>query len=770
MVGQRQRFLFRAAFCSYIVFTLLLTICPFVFAAQTTTLEAAAVSLGHERIEISVPFSGDSNSDGELLIEWIIAGGDWSSPLGSESVALGTTPCTYTVQDLVNGDTYLIRLTCQDIDGCEGELDVQTIVGLVPDNFLVHNSRTTDSDKWIGRSGWGIKNGKYGEFVCATCHIKGSTNIKRIKEKLVVTDPDSSDQLPIEIDDRDVLFTKTADGASDFGDDTRVPATYSTNICEACHSQTDVHRYDITDQPGGTDHNNKSDCVTCHQHKAGFKASCDGCHGKPPAWNSHPAHTSEERLLLPLDCSHCHAGSPHQSGSSEVSFNSGDPRLAGADYTDSDNTSRYTVSGGYAELPAYTTCNNLYCHSNAAPFDGLDTYANPTWGGASQTCTSCHDQAGAATDLSGRHGRHTDPATYNKDCSNCHAATASDNSTISNNTKHVNLVKDVVFAASGTYNSTTMACDNTYCHSDGRGGAPNRDVAWSDAVPTVCSDCHDGRVGDVSEISTYAHGRLASSAWFRQFPCQTCHYDTTDASNNIKTGTGYVNHVDGTRTVVFNPFYNIDTLPPASYNATTMVCDNVYCHSDGRTQNPEVRAFPWDLAQSAECDSCHGHQGNCEECHSDGRTGWPDGKVWKKATPMYVNTGPGTANANSHVRHMQTDFPCVNCHADTVVNDCSTAACHTGGGNMTEDQHVYREFHINKDVDVVFKDGGDYDPAQKSCSNTKCHTGPVPPRWGMDTSDDELLCLTCHRPDDGDDIDDFTPFNDIRAKISDNRR
>ena len=62
---------------------------------------------------------------------------------------------------------------------------------------------------------------------------------------------------------------------------TRDSHTTSNKVCEVCHSKTTYHRFDTTGQ-SNLAHNNKTDCVRCHEHNVGFRASCDSCHGTPP--------------------------------------------------------------------------------------------------------------------------------------------------------------------------------------------------------------------------------------------------------------------------------------------------------------------------------------------------------------------------------------------------------------------------------------------------------------------------------------------------------
>ncbi|ORJ59572.1 CxxxxCH/CxxCH domain c-type cytochrome [Geothermobacter hydrogeniphilus] len=741
---------------------LVLAIPSVAFATPQSSADTWLLTPGNRSITLSLGYTGDDNGDNQVLIAWIEEGGDWSTPLGSVQLAHHASPYGYTITGLSNDLSYRVRVTLSDPDNAD---IVQTYTGLAPYNPLIHSSRSTGSSRWSAAGGWGVKGGKYGRYTCETCHSRQTVNIKMIREDLRVNDPDSTDQLPIEAAGMQVSFSSTVNGSADFGDDSRADGSSSNRICEGCHTLTDVHRFDLSGQPGGTDHHNREDCIGCHQHSNAFKPGCTGCHDIPPQWNSHPAHAGSTTVMEPLACSACHKTSVHNNGLSEVRFDPGDSRLDGAVYDDGDETSRFSEQNGYQTTPAYSSCDNLSCHSNASPFDGVTVYRNPVWGGSAQNCSSCHDGGGQGTTLSGRHGRHTGTP-YDFQCALCHAATAQTDSSIADPAKHLNGSKDVVFAASvgGSYNTSGRGCDLTYCHSDGRGGPPNRDVAWSDSQPTTCSDCHNGRIGDAVEMQSNAHDRLASSNWIRQYPCEYCHANTVDASGQIRD---LGRHVNFSKDVVFDSRWAIDGLQSPDYDSQSKVCSNIYCHSDGTTVNPEVRNFAWDLGKHADCNTCHGHpDGECSACHSDGRTAFPPEEQWKSAMPMYANGGPGTARANSHLRHLQTNFSCENCHANTVVGSCQTAGCHDGGipqGSMTEVGHVNASFHVNKVKDVVFKDGGSYDPATKRCSNTACHTGSDP-QWG-DSRDNEVLCFTCHGTTLAD-VDDFGSFNGIRARIN----
>ena len=279
----------------------------------------------------------------------------------------------------------------------------------------------------------------------------------------------------------------------------------------------------------------------------------------------------------------------------------------------------------------------------------------------------------------------------------------------------------------------------------------------------TCAACHQGRIGDATQMQSAGHLRLANTAWIRQYPCSSCHYGTINAAGAI---INYTQHVDNSKDVVFDPKWSISGRPAPSYDSASKVCLNVYCHTDGTAVNPEIRDFPWTLGEHAQCDTCHGHDQNedCSQCHGSNVPQWSPADQWKRAMPMYANTGAGTERANSHLRHLETEFSCENCHFKTVVGACGE--CHDGGippGVMTEVGHVNADIHVNKMRDVDFRQGGTYDPRTKSCTNTACHSGDSPV-WG-DSVTGEVICLTCHGTTEAD-VDDFNAFNGTQGRVN----
>ncbi len=579
----------------------------------------------------------------------------------------------------------------------------------------------------------------------------------------------------------DAPFTLIApEGNDSFADGDADP----DGICEVCHTQTTHH----TSAGNDTAHNPGVTCTLCHGHNDtdhgfGFRASgsCTPCHGNPPedaltlvakpkptgstTAGAHTIHATDQAY----DCGWCHydsvgTGITHMAGSVTLGFSLFAGAHVGGEYKgQSAVTYDSTEPGTTVSSSGEKACSRVYCHgqlSDGTIWGGGDD-VTPTWDGT-VTCSSCHDDAGASTALSGRHGKHTDAATYDFDCDRCHYDTATGKATIKDKALHANNVKDVVFPKGGTFSSGDGSCSSFYCHSDARGGPPNTAVKWTDSGPATCYFCHNGKTGEPLEMESNGHKTLVGSSWVRQFPCTYCHDDVVDAGGLI---IDYGKHVNGTVDVAIASKWDIVGNPPPSYDPATKVCSDVYCHSDGTTVNPEVRDFAWTDGATS-CDSCHGHQpGTCTDCHSDGPTGWPAGEEWRSALPMYPNTGPGTVRANSHVRHAQTDFSCDNCHAATVIaGDCKS--CHVNGippGSMHDTAHIDPVYHVNKVKDVVFKDGGTYDPLNKTCANTACHTGSTP-QWG-DTVNSAVLCFQCHGTV-GPDVDDFDAFNGSRALIN----
>lgn len=775
------------------------------WAVNELTPATVAVAARHESLEVHAPYADDGNGNGTLRISWARSGTDWlDESVATVDIDHQVGAFDYVIANLENYLSYQVKVEFLDADGLTNALGVQVIPGITPFNRILHNSMSTGSLKWSAQGGWGVPGAKYGEFGCATCHGRGTDNIKRIRNKVAVTDPLCADQFPLQQADGTITFLTAVSDNADFGDDQRVPPESSTNICESCHSQNKFHNYNALNNTGGTSHYNRAVCITCHPHQEGFKPRCGGCHPEIPSAGSHARHYNSQMLGQELSCSTCHATAVHRNILSEVRFDPSRPAVAAGTYSDQggDESSCYSEADGYCAGPVYGSCDNLYCHSNANPLSGSNAYAQPVWGGAPLGCSSCHSPTGGSQALSAPHGRHTAAAAYAYPCEKCHKDTVSGSDTVIAKALHINLVKDVALTGAGTYSATTNECATVYCHSDGRAGAATspsclavavschytdldadgtRETSlgdqttslpkiprWTDPGGYDCSACHKGRTGANprnAQMDSSGHFRLANEHWIRQYKCSYCHYQTVDGNGVLKFADN--THVNETVDIAFDPKWKIAGYPEPSYNPDTMVCNNLYCHSDG-TSTPKVRDFPWNYGQHAKCDSCHGHEpgADCATCHTAGVPEVSPENQWKMSMPMYENTGAGTARANSHLRHLETEFACENCHRDTVVGSCNSIGCHDGvvpDGKMSEVGHVFANFHVNTIRDVAFKDGGGYIRATQTCTNTACHNNSEP-RWGESRSG-AILCLTCHGTTE-DDVDDYGAFNNVQARIN----
>ncbi len=362
--------------------------------------------------------------------------------------------------------------------------------------------------------------------------------------------------------------------------------------------------------------------------------------------------------------------------------------------------------------------------------------------GSGQNCGTCHGGTGA-------HTQHL--AGVSADCGNCHNPL------------------DFPYFKSGTDTgdghidlAETNVCEN--CHHDGTGGSANHTgfkAGWTGGLDLGCDGCHNGRSElDAVEMATNGHHRLVGSEWIRKYPCHYCHSESVDESWNLLD-----KHTNGTADVAVAARWQIDGMAPSSYDQPTMICSNVYCHSDGTTETPRVSAISWDDPTHLGCNSCHGHPiTDCTDCHAEGVAEWSSEDNWKSSMPMYTNGGPGTGTANTHNRHLMTDFSCENCHVDTVVGSCGD--CHSAGippGQMGEVGHVNAAFHVNGDRDIKFATTGSYEKTTKTCSTTECHVGSDPV-WGDDVAG-QIICLSCHGTTEAD-VDDYQAFNGTRGRIN----
>jgi predicted CxxxxCH...CXXCH cytochrome family protein len=193
------------------------------------------------------------------------------------------------------------------------------------------------------------------------------------------------------------------------------------------------------------------------------------------------------------------------------------------------------------------------------------------------------------------------------------------------------------------------------------------------------------------------------------FGCVSCHALTVSSdtviSNAAKHGNGLRDY-SGARA--------------GSYNSTSKVCSNVYCHSDGKATFKSMTSANWASSRTLDCKGCHGSDATPFFTSIAGE-------------PNYSNGGAGDVKANSHNKHVTSASSCVNCHSSSTTTGTSIKSAATS--------------HINGTFDVSTEKltWG----ANKTCSNISCHDagfhvgGYVTPskQWGATVLAD---CSGCH--------------------------
>jgi len=446
-------------------------------------------------------------------------------------------------------------------------------------------------------------------------------------------------------------------------------------------------------------------------------ADCSGCHGGNAsaatviASGLHPKHINQTAFLgTNLECARCH--------SSTVSV--GNDRLITGIAGHVDGAITVTFAGGGTYNAATQTCSGTTCHS-AGKATAPQPVA-PAWTGAAIGCNGCHGastttgapdypNAGAAAVLANSHPKHVASAA---DCATCHIGTTTTGAAIAaGSVLHNNGAIDVTFnsakAGSGaTWAAGTKSCSATSCHGT---SAP----VWGGALPTDCTGCHGGDSTSASAIATGKHTAHVNNPTIlglgNNFGCVECHAKTVSANRTISNP---ANHNNG-----FVDYSGAKARGSANYNASTKLCTNLYCHSNG---NPgslvSVNPPAWSSTATMGCNGCHG---------TSTTTGAPD----------YANGGAGSTTANSHPKHVAgagiiDTRGCANCHAKTVSQ--------TRAGAFKD--YTAGSYHLNRTPNVILKPiGGSTGSWNGStCSATYCHGAAASAPWGAPS----LACNACH--------------------------
>lgn len=409
---------------------------------------------------------------------------------------------------------------------------------------------------------------------------------------------------------RRTLFQYTSAAASNYKD------ANGTGVCQSCHAVPTGSAYP---PEHGLTTATANICNTCHNHNTttgSFAGSCTSCHGYPPRNNvaggptgyandiakgynysasgvfknestaGHMPHAGGAPYSFA--CNECHAGNSHDSNTFQDVFISKTGIIAS---NGGANPTYVTTGNG--------TCNTTYCHSNGAPRGGVIKYTSPQWAlgrktivGTAGECVACHNGVitgfnNLSTNAHFKHVSNVVTTGKGYTCNLCHAATVSNNTTISSKPNHVNGIKDLSFSgslATGTSMDASANC-TSYCHSNGKGAAPVTVPNWTNRSTGACGTCHATSpvIGGATLISTNGHFAHFSSASNSYGPMltQTSATSTSGcAACHTYTGDLAAAHVNGTVDV-------------PSANCTTN------CHKQVASINPVWTSGP------VTCESCH---------------------------------------------------------------------------------------------------------------------------------------------------------------------
>jgi len=424
--------------------------------------------------------------------------------------------------------------------------------------------------------------------------------------------------------------------------------------------------------------------------------NCNACHGAPPADGNHPATTGPGKKhgdyygTTTGSCIKCHNDHTVEAKPFAHATSAGKRSLV-LQFTAAPNSGgTYSKTADLAYptyLPSRTsaanrngTCSSMYCHSNGN--GGLPT-TTPTWGSTLATdCSGCHGGAAGSASViaTGKHGAHVNNATVlgtNLGCVDCHAKTVSGNTTITTVARHVNGLKDYSGARAGgsaRYNTTTKACTNNYCHSNGNPGAiayvnMSGSKTWTGTASLGCNGCH-GRTGTTG-APDYANGGTTSTSANSHAKhvasvadCEKCHTSTTTSGSAINTGSAL--HLNGVIDVTFDAAKAGAT---ATWTQSSGACGNVTCH--GGTGS----TVSWGGA-SLNCQDCHGN-GASASVADFAASFWNNGTISKfqlTGTGSWAVTGHGrpaasgnyAGSANPPANFAGITNYCEWCHDSTV--------------------------------------------------------------------------------------------------------
>jgi predicted CxxxxCH...CXXCH cytochrome family protein len=255
-------------------------------------------------------------------------------------------------------------------------------------------------------------------------------------------------------------------------------------------------------------------------------------------------------------------------------------------------------------------------------------------------------------------------------------------------------------------------CESCHSHSESAG---------SFRAVSSCTSCHGQPPppADSSSGASYPRDESLSPHLLHGAPlagtgygiaCEKCHvYYTNSAYHNPTGGKTF-------QSVFFD---NSVKRGASGYDNGTFTCSNIYCHSDGRGNNPRT-APTWFTGGGGQVTL------GCTDCH-----------LGSTATAYPMTSG-------AHTAHLADGQTCSSCHVTTVGDDNVTIvgkAVHTDNTRTVTIKGAY---------DNDANPANNWNPVTGTCSGITCHGSNVV-NWTTDIG--KISCANCHVGTG--DVDDF---------------
>ena len=478
---------------------------------------------------------------------------------------------------------------------------------------------------------------------------------------------------------------------------------------------------------------------------------CNLCHSFPPnigvSGTSHAKHNNNTAawggLFGPLVCTPCHTDGG-VSGNAVWTYEhatSASKRPIHFDSTLSYTGPATKYLPSQAASRVFGSCSNTYCHSNGVKGAGNVKVATPVWG-TPATCGSCH----ASPMVSNGHSFHG-AAPYAYGCELCHAATASNSTTVIPSTgKHTNGTVEIAFGGLAGTGTGIGACAATYCH-NGSTVTP----VWSNAASVTCGSCHKA---DNATLVSNAHPAHLNSTTALYGPAALQGQAGGSAATSCKNCHNVypANHSNGTVNVTLttcNPCH-VGSLTVVSWKGGRVGCES--CHV-GATRSVIQGVTAPDESQSAtkgHTQAAYTGTPTCNTCH-DPNSAHISGVLGDNVRLTLANTNTQCASCHNagktivRFRNMSTHFTTKGGAQDMLCKICHNPH---GSTNLSMVRTSLKGAWSNATaVTITYTDAvnGFINTTNNRGLCQVCHTKTNHYRAGVaDTGHHTSGCLDCH--------------------------